>query len=1045
MYEFSRRIGFARCLPLFALSFLGLSVVGPTLAAADDAPPDWENPAVFARGTEAPHATFFPYADEAAAIEGKGSASPWVESLNGKWKFCWSKTFAGRPQGFEKPSFDVSGWEEIKVPANWEFEGFDSPIYSNIRYPHPVNPPKVGRIWQPVGAYRRTFTVPKDWDGRQVFLHFDGIMSAGYVWVNGELVGYHEDSMTPAEFNITKYLKPGENVLAVEVHRWCDGSYLEDQDFWRLSGIYRDVYLVARPSVYLRDFFALPQFDDEYRDAELKLSATVRNLSDESGKFSVVAKLFDADGKPVPAGELKMPVEVPAGEEHTADDAMKIGGPLHWTAETPNLYRLVLTLQDADGKGIETVSTRVGFREVEIRDGKLLVNGVPVLLRGTNRHEHDPDHGRTLSRERMIEDIKLLKQYNFNSVRTSHYPNDPKWYELCDEYGIYLVDEANMETHELKEGSGSLPGNRKEWFAPSVARMVDMIHRDKNHPSIIMWSLGNEAGGGETFAKMREATLELDKSRPIHYQDDNRYADVQGVFYPQPRWMEDWGRDDKIDKPIVLTEYAHMMGNSGGNFAEYWDVMERYPKYAGAYIWDWVDQGIRTHTGREEEYWAYGGDFGDKPNDNNFCFNGLVNADRTPNPHLYEVKKVQQWVKFAAEDAAAGKIRVTNKYEFQSLEAFELRWKLEGDGHELQHGQLPAPDLAPGKSATVELPLKLPKAGEHRELFLTVELVLKKDAPWAAAGHVVAEEQFAVPYEGQGSTAPAPIASVTFEKGDDRITVRSGGTSYVFDARRGELAQIIDAGERLLARPLVPNFWRALNDNESRGGMDSDAYLWKTAAANRRFESIDVEQDGDHAVQVTAKLRLPVWNAAYVNQFKIRGDGSLEVAATMDADRDLPEVVRFGMQLGLPRSMDRVAWFGRGPHESYWDRKTSALVGLFENTVRGLHYAYGRPQENGNRTDVRWVRFTNGDGIGLEAVGEPLIEFSASHYTLDQLEQAKHDYELWPGRDFITVNLDWRQRGVGGVNSWGEHTLPKYTNRGKHFETKFLLKPLRGE
>jgi len=1036
MYRFAR---------LFVFSF-GLSCGGLQFAVAEEAPPDWENPAVFARNTEPPHATFFPHADEADAIKGQQRESPWVESLNGQWKFRWSKTYDGRPQGFEAPSYDVSGWEEIKVPANWEFAGFDSPIYSNIRYPHPVNPPKVGRIWQPVGAYRRTFTVPKNWDGRQVFLHFDGIMSAGYVWVNGQMVGYHEDSMTPAEFNITKHLQPGENVLAVEVHRWCDGSYLEDQDFWRLSGIYRDVYLVARPSTYVRDFFARTEFDDEYRDAELQLSATVRNLSDKAGKYWVVAKLFDAEGQQVPAGQLQMAVDVPAGQERTVDgEEMDIRSPKHWTAETPNLYRLVLTLKNADGKEIETVSTRVGFREVEIRDGKFLINGVPVLLRGTNRHEHDPDHGRAVPVARMIEDIKLLKQNSFNSVRTSHYPNDPKWYELCDEYGIYLIDEANMESHELKEGSGSLPGNRQEWFAPSVARMVDMIHRDKNHPSIIMWSLGNEAGGGETFTKMREATLELDKSRPIHYQDDNRYADVHGVFYPQPRWMEDWGRDDKIDKPIVLTEYAHMMGNSGGNFAEYWEVMERYPKYAGAYIWDWVDQGIRRHTGREEEYFAYGGDYGDKPNDNNFCFNGLINADRTPNPHLYEVKKVQQWVKFAAEDLAAGKIRLTNKYEFQDLDAFELEWRLEADGRELEHGRQPAPELEPGKSTTIQLPLKFPEAGEHGELFLKVELVLKGDTLWAPAGHVAAEEQFAVPYESKAKAVADAGKTVSFEKGDDRISVRSGATSYIFDARRGELVQIISAGERLLARPLVPNFWRALNDNESRGGMDSDAYLWKTAAANRRLESIDVVQDGEHAAKVTVKLRLPVWNASYVNTYTVRGDGSLEVTTTMDAEQDLPELVRFGMQLGLPRSMDRVAWFGRGPHESYWDRKTSAFVGLFENTVRGLHYAYGRPQENGNRTDVRWVRFTDERGNGLEAHGEPLIEFSAQHYTLDQLEQAKHDYELWPPRDFITVNLDWRQRGVGGVNSWGEHTLPQYTLRGKHFEYKFQLKPVRGE
>lgn len=1028
--------------PAFAL-LLTLLCMRP--AAAEEAPPDWENPAVFARNTEPPHATFYPFVDEQAALTGRAGDSPWYESLNGKWKFRWSKTADKRPKDFYKPSYDVSGWESINVPSNWEFEGYDSPIYTNIRYPHPVDPPKVGRLWQPVGSYRRSFDLPADWQGREVFLHFDGIMSAGYVWINGEMVGYHEDSMTPAEFNITKYLKPGKNDVAVEVYRWSDGSYLEDQDMWRLSGIYRDVYLVSRNPAYIRDFFVRTDFDEDYRDAELKLSVSVRNLNKDSGKYSVRAKLFDGDGQPVPDGELEIPLEAAAGKDATVDDGeMTIHSPLHWTAETPNLYRLVLTLDDAGGHALESVSTRVGFREIEIRGDRFLVNGVPMLMRGTNRHEHDPDHGKTVSETRMIQDIKLMKQYNFNSVRTSHYPNHPRWYELCDEYGLYVIDEANMESHELKEGRNSLPGHRPEWFAPSVARMVDMVHRDKNHPSIIMWSLGNEAGGGETFTKMREAALALDVTRPIHYQDENRYADVVGVFYPRPEWLERTGQDNRDKRPIVLSEYAHMMGNSGGNFAEYWEVMERYPKYAGAYIWDWVDQGIRKHTGREEEYWAYGGDFGDLPNDNNFCFNGLVNADRTPNPHLYEVKKVQQWVKFAAEDASAGKIRITNKYEFQNLADFELHWRLEGDGNLLQEGRQPAPELAAGTSATVSLPIQMPAAGEYGEVFLTVELALKDETSWAPAGHVVAWEQFAVPYEAKASAPIPSLKSVTFEKGDNRISVRAGATAYIFDTLRGELAQIIEAGERLLSRPLVPNFWRAPNDNEIRGGMDSDAYLWKTAAANRRLESIDVEQNGPQEVIVTARLRLPVWNALYVNTYTIRGDGALEVSATLDSEQELPELVRFGMQLGLPREMSHVAWFGRGPHESYWDRKTGSAVGLFENTVAGLHYAYGRPQENGNRTDVRWVKFTDDDGRGLEATGEPLIDFSAWQYTQDQLERAKHDYELGP-RDFITVNLDWRQRGVGGVNSWGEHTLPQYTLRGKHFEYEFLLKPVRGD
>jgi beta-galactosidase len=1016
------------------------------LHAADDAAADWENPAVFARNTEPPHATFFSFPGEASALANRGEDSPWYRSLNGPWKFRWTMTADDRPQDFYKPAYDVSGWQEINVPSNWELEGFDRPIYTNIPYPHPPTPPNVSRLWQPVGSYRRTFEPPADWAGREVFLHFDGIMSAGYVWINGQMVGYHEDSMTPAEFNITKYLKPGKNDVAVEVYRWSDGSYLEDQDMWRLSGIYRDVYLVARPQVYIHDIIVRTDFDDDYRDAVLRLSAVVcRMNSDRDFRYNADAQLFDPDGKLVPDGQFELRFKVPPNGKLTGDNQRgTIHEPLHWTAETPNLYRLVLTLKDAQGKPLESVSTRVGFREIEIRDDRFLVNGVPVLMRGTNRHEHDPDHGKTVSEERMIQDVKLMKQHNFNSVRTSHYPNHPRWYELCDEYGLYVIDEANVETHELGFGRVNFPGNREEWFAPCVARMVDMVQRDKNHPSVVMWSLGNEAGGGETFTKMRQAALKFDNTRPIHYQNDSRYSDVHGIFYPRPEALELFGKSEQETRPIVLTEYAHMMGNSGGNFAEYWDVMERYPKFAGAYIWDWVDQGLRRHTGREEEYWAYGGDFGDYPNDANFCMNGLVNADRTPNPHLYEVKKVQQFVKFAAEDAAAGKIRITNKYEFQDLSGCELRWRLEGDGKPLQHGTQPAPDLPPGQSTTVSLPIHMPDAGESREVFLTVELALKNDTSWAPAGHVVAWEQFAVPHQAKAAEAPTPGVPVEVDRSENRITLRAGATDYVIDERTGELRQIIASGKRLLAEPLRPNFWRALNDNEVRGGIDADAYLWKTAAANRRLESIDVTQQGPEVAVVTVRQRLPVWNASYVNTFTLRSDGTLEVSATLDSDQALPELVRFGMQLGLPRAVDRVEWFGRGPHESYWDRKTSAAVGLYRNTVSDLHYAYARPQENGNRSDVRWVSFSDAEGNGLMATGEPLLGFSAWHYSQQQLEQAKHDYELRP-QGFITVNLDWRQRGVGGVNSWGEHTLPQYTLRGRHFEYKFRLLPVRAK
>jgi beta-galactosidase len=1035
---------------MVAFSVIATLILSPTPATAE-APPDWENPAVFARGTEPHRAAYLPFPDAPSALANRADDNPWIRSLNGPWKFHWSRTVDKRPADFYEQDFDVAGWDEIEVPSNWEFRGYDIPIYVNILYPHPVNPPKIGQLWQPVGSYRRTFEVPADWGDKQIFLHFDGVMSACYVWINGQMVGYHEDSMTPAEFNVTKYLRPGENDVAVEVYRWSDGSYLEDQDMWRLSGIYRDVYLFARPAVHIRDFFAQTEFDDDYRDAELELSVDVRNLGSGGGSYSVQARLFDDAGNLVPGGELRLPVDLGADEEASVDGTIKIASPLHWTAETPNLYRLVLTLVDDAGTALESVSTRIGFREIEIRDSQLLVNGVPIVFKGTNRHEHDPDHGKTISEESMLRDIQLMKQFNFNAVRTSHYPDCPRWYELCDEYGLYLIDEANVETHELREGRGKLPGDRPEWVAPCVARMEAVVERDKNHPSVILWSLGNEAGTGIAFDKMREAAKQIDSRRPIHYQDGNQYADVVGMFYPNPEWLEAIGRDQRDPRPCLLTEYAHMMGNSGGNFADYWEIMDRHPRLIGGFIWDWVDQGIRKHTGREEEYWAYGGDFGDLPNDTNFCFNGLVDADRVPNPHLYEVGKVQQFVRFEPEDLGGGVIRITNRYNFKDIGDCELKWRLEADGEQVGAGTLPMPPLKAGESAVVTLPIELPADPPDSrgilprtgELFLTVQAALKDDASWAPAGHVVAWEQFQLPVGAKEAAAAPTTDRPLIERDDDRIVVRAGSTAYRFDVATGELREISDGERQLLRQPLRPNFWRALNDNEIRGGMDRNSNLWKHVAENCRLESLDVNRIS-RLVSIIARQRLPLWNASYVNTYTISGDGDVLVSATLDSDEELPELMRFGMQFGIPRELDQVAWYGRGPHESYWDRKTSAAVGLYRNTVDGLHYAYGRPQENGNRSDVRWVSFTDENGNGLIATGEPLINFSAWQYTQDQLERAKHDYELRPQR-FTTVNIDLRQRGVGGVQSWGEYPLREYRLRGRQFEYQFRLTPVRSD
>jgi beta-galactosidase len=1026
----------------------------PSLRASGGSPVnDWENPEVVGRNKEPGHSTLMPYPDVETALTCERESSPFFQSLNGPWKFNCVRKPDDRPKDFYKPDFDVSKWAEIPVPSNWEMHGYDHAIYLNIRYPHPTNPPYIAHDYNPVGSYRREFTIPDSWDGRQTFLHFDGVQSALYVWINGQMVGYSEDSMTPAEFNITPYLQKGKNLIAVEVYRWCDGSYLEDQDFIRFSGIHRNVCLFSTPSVHIRDFFVRATLDDQYKDGVLMIRpklATYQGDAELKG-WTVQAQLYDSEKKAVLAPPLKIDTRRILGEQYPQRDNVRfallqatVPDVKKWSDETPNLYTLVLTLQDSSGKIIEAESCRVGFRKVEIRDGQFFVNGRSVRFFGVNRHEHDPDSARAVPVSRMIEDIKLMKSSNVNAVRTSHYPNDPRWYDLCDQYGIYLMDEANLETH----GVGGLLSNIPAWHTAFLERAIRMVERDKNHPSVVFWSLGNESGCGPNHAAMAAWIHDYDPTRPVHYEGaaagrkDAYYVDVISRMYARIPEIVRIATDPADDRPMVLCEYMHAMGNSDGNLREYWEAIRAHKRLIGAFIWDWVDQGIRRKTPDGKAFfWAYGGDFGDNPNDGNFCCNGLVQPDRKPNPSLRELKKIYQRIHVTPIDVRAGTFTVENEYDFRSLDFVEGSWELTCDGTVVQEGKLAKLTLTPKQTQKIEIPFRKPELKAGAEYWLKVTFALAENAPWAKQGHVVAWDQFPVPFDAQAAVAANPMSPVALHEQDQAYTISNKDFSVTIGKATGAIESLKFKGAELVTSALVPNFWRAPTDNDVGNKMPTRLAVWRKAGQNRTVKSVKAEQVKPQLVRVIAEATIPAGdNSTYRTTYEVYGSGDIVVEASMNLSGNLPELPRFGMQMAIPARYSAMTYLGRGPYENYWDRNTGSAVGVYSGLVKDLTHVYTRPQENGNRTDVRWLMLADKDGAGLLAVGMPLLSISAWPYSMDDLEQAKHIHE--PARkDFITVNLDYRQMGVGGDDSWGARTHEEYMLRAKAYSYRFRLKP----
>ncbi|HVK04576.1 MAG TPA: glycoside hydrolase family 2 TIM barrel-domain containing protein, partial [Armatimonadaceae bacterium] len=921
-----------------------IAALAPTAAAGGTSStlPDWEDVDVFAVNKEPARATSWSFPDARSAAACERAETPYWLSLNGDWKFCWVGKPADRPAAFVEEGFDDSVWASIPVPSCWEMRGYGVPIYTNIRYPFPADPPRIPHDYNPVGSYRTTFTVPGAWDGRRTILRFGGVYSAFYVWVNGRKVGYSEDSKDPAEFDVTPYLKPGgQNLLAVEVYKWCDGSYLEDQDMFRYGGIFREVGLFSVPEVEVRDFFARADLDARYEGATLTVTAKVRNRAEsgEARPCSVEISLLDADGKAVGGSGGASPLAsapvaaLAAGREAAVTLSAPVPAPRKWTAETPYLYTLVVTLRDEDGGVSEARSCRFGFRKVEWKNGVFTVNGVPVKIKGVNRHEHDPDTGRTVTRARMEQDLLLMKRNNVNAVRCSHYPNDPYWYDLCDRYGLYVIDEANVESHGMGYDLDKSLGNKPEWKAQHLDRTERMVQSQKNHPSIVMWSLGNEAGPGVNFEATSALVRSLDASRPVHYERMNEVADVVSVMYPTVEYVLAQGRE-KSDKPFFLCEYAHAMGNAMGNLKEYVDAFESSPRNMGGCIWDWVDQSLRKYTdepvgpdGERRWYYAYGGDFDDQPNDGPFSCNGVVTSDRQETPKLREVKRVYQSVAVtAAGDASSGVLSVRNKFSFTNLSAFDVRWSLTEDGRTVQSGTLPAPDVAPLQTNSLAIPL-MPVATPNpgAEYFLNVSFVTKADTPWATAGHSVAAAQVAVPAWSEPARPIAAKGIVAVTESGGKVTISGDGFSIGFDRATGRMDSLAYGGRETLSPTGGPrlNLYRALTDNDiwlRKPFFESG--LSQLAHHVRAFRAETVE--GGSAARVAVTLDVLGFKGAGFRQetaYTVLADGTVLMDNALTPIGDLPPLPKVGFTLFADGALDTLTWRGRGPGASYPDRK----------------------------------------------------------------------------------------------------------------------------
>jgi len=1016
---------------------------------------DWENPEVVGFNKETPRAHFMEYSSEVEAIEGSLDYNDMYQLLNGKWKFNWVKCMHDRPIDFYKPAYDIEDWDEIDVPGNWELQGYGIPIYLNHPYEfsRDPNPPFIPHEWTPVGSYRTTLKLSEGWENERVVIHFGAVKSAFYLWINGEKVGYSQGSKTAAEWDITEFLNPGENVVACEVYRWSDGTYFECQDYWRISGIPRDVYLVKTPRSFISDFTVETLLNEEMNKAELMVALDLHN---ESGKkFNGHQLKFDLyDGEKQIVATTRQSLSLKKHENQKPAFDILIENPSLWSSEKPNLYRLVISLTDDSGETLQIVGADVGFRTVIIENGQLLVNGQPILIKGVNRHDHHPKFGHYIPRETMEKDVKLMKHFNINTVRTSHYPNDPYFYSLCDRHGLYVIAEANIESHGLGAAQQRYYDNEKHiannplWEKAYIDRIERLYEIHKNYPSVIMWSMGNECGDGYNFVKSYEWLKEHD-DRPVMFEQGNlrNTTDIYAPMYSSIGQLKNYAIDKTNDRPLIMCEYAHAMGNSVGNLQDYWDVIESFPLLQGGCIWDWVDQGIESYNEDGERYFAYGGDLAPDSirEDGNFCINGLINPDRKPNPHFWEVKKVYQNMAVEPMDISTGKINVINKSFFTNLADFDMRWELLENGLMVESGILEI-NVPPSSSEIVSIPLAT-KFAERKEYFLNIIFMQKEDSPSIPPGHEVAFEQLLVKKASRIKDQIVNDTELFLSETNTQLKVSGDGFELVFSKTTGNISSLNYYDRECIIDELRPDFWRSPTDNDYGNDMAKRYGIWKNAHQSSIVKAFEVAEN-EKGVIVSVKRFLADVSAEFNTIFTIsRGmqivvDNELILAPNIV----VPELPRIGMQTVISNDMENVEWYGRGPHESYADRETSARIGVYSSKVNDLYFPYIRPQENGYRTDTRYVAFTNAEGEGFIVQGFPEFCFNASHYSRAQYcneEQVvyQHPFDL-VDEDRIYLNIDHKQMGIGGDNSWGAEVHPEYRILPREYFYKFSISPL---
>ena len=1006
---------------------------------------EWQDPEVNAINRAPMHTSFFAYENLETANKGVKEESDNFMTLNGKWKFLWVESADKRPDDFFRVGYDDNGWDDFRIPAVWELNGYGDPIYVNIGYAwrnqYKNNPPYVPVEKNHVGSYRKEIVVPANWKGKDIIAHFGSVTSNMYLWVNGKFVGYSEDSKLEAEFDITKYLVPGKkNLIAFQVFRWCDGTYLEDQDFFRYSGVSRDCYLYTRNRNRIDDIRVTPSLDDEYKNGILDVELSLK------GNNNVSLELLDADNNVVQVKEVK--------GSGTVKAEFNVENPNKWTAETPYLYTLRASLVNG-GNITEIVPLKVGFRRIEIKNAQVLVNGQPVLFKGANRHEMDPDGGYVVSRERMLQDIQIMKKFNINAVRTCHYPDDPYWYELCDKYGIYMVAEANIESHGMGYGETTLA--KVDFYKKAhMERNMRNVQRNFNHPSIIFWSLGNEAGYGSNFEAAYHWVKNEDNSRPVQYERAG-YSGLTDIFCPMYYGYdacEKYSEDDSKNKPLIQCEYAHAMGNSEGGFKEYWDLIRKYPKYQGGFIWDFVDQSCRWTGKNGEMIYAYGGDFNRfDASDNNFCDNGLISPDRIPNPHMYEVGYFYQNIWTTPGDIANGEIKIYNENFFRDLSAYRMQWEVINNGKSVRTGIVENLDVAPRQ--TVSYKIDFGKLDESGEWLLNVKYIQKTSENLVPAGHVVAKNQIVLKgydasdmkFENIAEKNIPVIAPVANDENVNCLEVSGETFNIQFNKQNGFMDSYCVNGTQMINEDaqLTPNFWRAPTDNDYGAGLQNKYAVWK----NPEIKLVSMKHESvNDMIVVSAEYDIASVSAKLYLTYTINNQGAVKVTQKMVADKSakVSDMFRFGMQMPMPESFENIVYYGRGPVENYIDRNHSTDIGIYSQTVTEQFYPYIRPQENGNKTDIRWWKLFNEEGKGLMFVAEKPFSASALHYTMESLDDGseknqRHSNEVVPS-NLTNLLIDKVQQGLACVDSWGAIPRPEYRIPYDDYEFTFIMTPI---